>query len=119
MNSNKKESRVNKLSGPDLVSVLPSVADAKPSSGYYFKILTRQGAATWDGAKDYIVNGHMTLGYAIVAYPAEYGVSGIKTFLVNQRGVVYEKDLGTTTGALAAQMMRFNPDKTWQAVQGE
>jgi hypothetical protein len=55
----------------------------------------------------------------MVAYPAEYGVSGIKTFIVNNKGIVYEKDMGPTTGALALQMTRFNPDKTWQAVQGE
>jgi hypothetical protein len=58
-------------------------------------------------------------GFALIAYPAEYGVSGIKTFMVNHRGVVYEKDLGPATATLAAQAARFNPDKTWQAVQGE
>ena len=58
-------------------------------------------------------------GFALIAYPAKYGDSGIKTFIVNHRGVVYEKDLGPSTAALAPQMTRFNPDKTWQPVQGE
>jgi hypothetical protein len=58
-------------------------------------------------------------GFALVAYPAEYGVSGIQTFIVNHRGKVYENDLGSTTGALARQMTRFNPDKSWKVVTGE
>ena len=58
-------------------------------------------------------------GFALIAYPAEYNVSGIKTFIVNHRGVVYEKDMGPATGTLAPQTTRFNPDKTWKAVQGE
>jgi len=68
---------------------------------------------------DYLVNGKMIGGFALVAYPDEYGVSGIKTFLVSHRGKVYEKDLGATTGTLARQMTRFNPDKTWKLVTGE
>lgn len=58
-------------------------------------------------------------GFALVAYPAEYGVSGVQTFLVNHRGLVYEKDLGPATGTLARQLVRFNPDKTWRVVEGE
>ena len=68
---------------------------------------------------DYVVKGEMIGGFALVAYPAEYGVSGIKTFIVNHRGVVYEKDLGSEHAGLAKQMTRFNPDKTWKPVEGE
>jgi hypothetical protein len=90
-----------------------------PYHGYYFRILTAQGPDAQGGARTYVVKGQMIGGFALMAYPAEYGVSGIKTFIVNQRGVVYEKDLGPATGTLALQTTRFNPDKTWQAVQGE
>jgi hypothetical protein len=90
-----------------------------PYHGYYFRILTAQGPDAPGGERSYVVKGMLMGGFAMVAYPAEYGVSGIKTFLVNHRGIVYEKDLGETTGTLAAQMTRFNPDKTWQAVEGE
>jgi hypothetical protein len=97
-------------------------ADSKkptPYHGYYFRILTAQGPEAQGGARSYVVKGEMIGGFALIAYPAEYGVSGIKTFVVNHRGVVYEKDLGAGTSALAAQTTRFNPDKTWKAVQGE
>jgi hypothetical protein len=85
----------------------------KPYHGYYFRVLTGQGPNAEGGAWDYLVRGLMIGGYALVAWPAEYGVSGIKTFLVNQDGVVYEKDLGPKTGALASAMKRFDPDRTW------
>jgi|SRR5579871_1446760 len=90
-----------------------------PYHGYYFRILTSQGPEAEGGARTYIVKGEMIGGFAMIAYPAEYGVSGIKTFLVNHRGVVYEKDLGAATPTLAPQVTRFNPDKTWKAIQGE
>lgn len=90
-----------------------------PYHGYYFRVLTAQGPDAPGGAHAYIVKGEMIGGFALVAYPAKYGDSGIKTFIVNHRGVVYEKDLGPATATLAAQMTRFNPDKTWQAVEGE
>jgi hypothetical protein len=97
-----------------------SVAGKKvPYHGYYFRILTAQGPDAPGGAHSYIVKGEMIGGFALIAYPAEYGVSGIKTFMVNHDGVVYEKDLGPTTTLLARQTTRFNPDKTWQAIQGE
>ena len=94
-------------------------ATPKPYHGYYFRILTAQGPDAPGGAHAYIVKGDMIGGFALIAYPAKYGDSGIKTFLVNHRGVVYEKDLGSSTATLAAQITRFNPDKTWQPVQGE
>ena len=90
-----------------------------PYHGYYFRILKTQGPDAEGGAMDYVVKDKMIGGFALVAYPAEYGVSGIKTFIVNHRGKVYEKDLGSTTGALARQMTRFNPDKSWRVVAGE
>ena len=91
----------------------------EPYHGYYFRILTSQGPEAPGGTQPYIVKGDMIGGFALIAYPAKYGDSGIKTFIVNHRGVVYEKDLGPSTAALAPQMTRFNPDKTWQPVQGE
>jgi len=90
-----------------------------PYHGYYFHILKAQGPDAQGGAMDYVVKGNMMGGFALIAYPAEYGVSGIQTFLVNHRGVVYEKDLGVATATLARQITRFNPDKTWKAIAGE
>ena len=90
-----------------------------PYHGYYFHILKAQGANASGGAMDYVINGKMVGGFAMLAYPAEYGVSGIKTFIVNHKGVVYEKDLGSATGTLARQITRFDPDKTWKAITGE
>ena len=68
---------------------------------------------------NYVVKGEMIGGFAMVAWPAEYGVSGVNTLIVNHTGVVYEKDLGPATGALARQMTQFNPGKGWQKVSGE
>jgi len=90
-----------------------------PYHGYYFHILKAQGADAQGGSRNYVVKGQMIGGFAMLAYPAQYGESGIKTFIVNHSGVVYEKDLGPTTGAAAPQMTRFNPDKTWKPVEGE
>ncbi|HYW42596.1 MAG TPA: DUF2950 domain-containing protein [Bryobacteraceae bacterium] len=90
-----------------------------PYHGYYFHILKAQGPDAPGGAMDYVVKGKMIGGFALIAYPAEYGVSGIKTFLVSHHGVVYEKDLGSVTATLARQVTRFNPDKTWKAITGE
>lgn len=90
-----------------------------PYHGYYFHVLKAQGPDAPGGAMDYVVKGEMIGGFAMVAWPAEYGVSGVKTFLVSHHGAVYEKDLGPTTATLARAMTRFNPDKTWNAVEGE
>jgi hypothetical protein len=89
---------------------------AAPYHGYYFRILKAQGPEAQGGALDYVVKGKMIGGFALIAWPAEYGASGIKTFLVNHKGIVYEKDLGASTAALARQMTRFDPDKTWKTV---
>jgi hypothetical protein len=91
-------------------------AGRTPFHGYYFKILTRQGPSAEGGALDYVVQGKMIGGFALVAYPAEYRNSGVMTFLVNHRGTVFQKDLGPQTRKLAEQMSSFNPDATWTRV---
>ena len=88
----------------------------KPFHGYYFKILTKQGAAAPGGEMDYIVHGKMIGGFALVAYPAEYRNSGAMTFLVNHAGTVFQKDLGPHTSRIAERMTSFNPDPSWQKV---
>jgi Protein of unknown function (DUF2950) len=85
-----------------------------PYHGYYYKMLTGQGPSAPGGAYDYVVRGQMIGGFAMVAYPAQYGSSGIMTFIVNHDGVVYQKDLGPNTTALAQSMTKFNPDETWK-----
>ena len=87
---------------------------ATPFHGYYYRMLTRQGAAAKGGARDYLVNGQLARGFAFVAYPAEYRNSGVMTFIVNQDGVVYQKDLGADTEKIAGEMTEYNPDKTWE-----
>jgi Protein of unknown function (DUF2950) len=87
-----------------------------PYHGYYYKILTKQGPDAEGGAADYIVNGNMIGGFALVAYPAEYRNSGVMTFIVNYAGTVYEKDLGPDTAEIAERMTSFNPDSTWKKV---
>ena len=87
-----------------------------PYHGYYYRILTAQGSSPQDGAYNYIAHGRMIGGFAMVAFPAEYGVSGIMTFIVNHDGVVYEKNLGPKTAPIARAMNIFNPDSTWKAV---
>jgi hypothetical protein len=91
----------------------------EPYNGYYFRVLRSQGPDAAGGAFDYVVNGKMIGGFALVAFPAEYGVSGIRTLIINHDGVVYEKDLGAGTALQAQQMTRFNPDKSWQRVNLE
>jgi hypothetical protein len=80
-------------------------------------MLTRQGKDAPGGAYDYRVKGKLFGGFAVVASPATYGVSGVKTFIVNHEGVVYEKDLGAATPTTAAAMTAYNPDKTWQKAE--
>jgi hypothetical protein len=85
-----------------------------PYRGYYFHILARQGKNGPGGAKSYIVNGKMTEGFAFLAYPAEYRSSGVMTFIVNEDGTVYEKDLGRKTDVFAKAMKEYNPNSSWQ-----
>lgn len=89
----------------------------KPTAyhGYFYRILTRQGPSAASGAYDYLVHtDRMIGGFAVLAYPAKYGVSGITSFLVNQQGVVYQKDLGPDTGKAAGRITSYNPDDSWQ-----
>ncbi|HEY4141197.1 MAG TPA: DUF2950 domain-containing protein [Pseudolabrys sp.] len=85
-----------------------------PYNGYYFKILAQQGPTAPGGEMDYIVRGKMIGGFALVAYPAQYGNSGVMTFLVNHNGDVFEKDLGPNTAKVASRMIEYNPDRTWR-----
>lgn len=85
----------------------------KPFHGYFFKIMTAQGESAPGGAKNYIVDRKMKDGFALVAWPAEYRVSGVMTFVVNQTGIVFEKDLGPATADSAKIMNQFDPDITW------
>lgn len=92
-------------------------ADLSPFHGYYFRTLKGQGRHAEGGTYDYVVNGRMILGFALVAYPAEYGNSGIMTFMVNQKGVIYQKNLGKETRRKAEAMKIFDPDKSWKRVE--
>ena len=88
-----------------------------PFHGYYFKILTGQGRAASGGARSYVVKGEMSGGFALVAWPAQYDVTGVMTFIVNQDGIVREKDLGPQTDTIARKMTVYNPDASWRQVQ--
>ncbi|MBI5846642.1 MAG: DUF2950 domain-containing protein [Nitrospirae bacterium] len=88
----------------------------EPFHGYYFRIIKAQGPSAKGGAFDYIAKGHMVLGFGLLAYPAKYSSSGIMTFMVNQEGVIYQKDLGEQT-ARASKITRYDPDKTWEKVE--
>jgi hypothetical protein len=91
--------------------------DQGPFNGYYFRILTSQGPHAPGGAKNYVVDGNMTEGFAFVAYPAEYRSSGLMTFIVNESGTIYEEDLGPNTTKLAEAMTTFDPDSTWRQAE--
>lgn len=88
-----------------------------PYHGYFYRILKAQGKNAPGGAYDYVVRGKMIGGFALVAFPAEYGASGVMTFIVNHDGVVYQKDLGKETGKITKAMTKFDPDKTWKKVE--
>jgi len=85
----------------------------EPFHGYYFKVLKGQGPSARLGKLDYVINGAMIGGFALVAWPADYRVTGVQTFIVSYDGVVYQKDLGPDTGKIASAMERYDPDKTW------
>jgi hypothetical protein len=95
----------------------PSKPDASPFRGYRFRILTAQGPAAPGGKKSYVVNGDMSGGFGLVAWPAKYAFSGVMTFVVGQNGVIYQKDLGEDTATQAPRLTEYNPDKSWAAVQ--
>ncbi len=104
--------------GPKIAEYLRSGHKAgDPYYGYYFRILTRQGRNVPGGRYNYVINGNMIAGFALVAFPAEYGNTGIMTFVVSHHGKVYQKDLGPRTAEIARAMREFNPDKTWNEVR--
>jgi len=93
--------------------------DRAPYHGYYFKILTRQGPHAPGGKYGYVINGNMIAGYALVAYPDKWGNAGVMTFIINQQGRVYQKNLGPSTAKLAVAMTDYNPDPSWKLVPTE
>jgi hypothetical protein len=104
------------LPGEALSPLGPIGADAKPGEayhGYRYRILTAQGKDAPGGAKSYVINGHMTGGYAVIAWPAQWGDTGVMTFVVAKDGVVYQKDLGAKTDTTATAIKAFDPDATW------
>jgi len=88
-----------------------------PFHGYFYRLLTAQGASAPGGARSYLENGKLKHGFALLAFPAEYRVSGIMTFIVSQQGRVYQRDLGANTSQVAYQLQEYNPDKSWKLVQ--
>jgi hypothetical protein len=94
----------------------PAVFEHSPYHGYYFKILKSQGAHAPGGKYGYVINGNMIAGYALVAYPDKWGNSGVMTFIVNQQGRVYQKNLGPNTAKSAAALSEYNPDPSWKLV---
>jgi hypothetical protein len=122
-----KAEELDQLAAPIALYPDPLVAQARiegyrgarqatpvPYQGYYYRIVTAQGADALDGAYDYLAHGRMIGGFALVAFPAQYGVSGVMTFIVNHGGVVYQKDLGPNTAAIARGLRLFNPDGSWK-----
>jgi hypothetical protein len=93
--------------------------EPRPYHGYYFKVLTSQGTSAPGGAYDYMARGNMIGGFAVISCPAKYGVSGVMTFMLNQDGVLYQKDLGKDTIAIAKETFSFNPDPSWKPVPKE
>jgi hypothetical protein len=109
------------LGGPVSEQIAHAIAagytdKTKPFHGYYFRILKKQGKSARLGAMDYVIGGRMIGGFALVAWPATYRSSGVKTFIVSHDDVVYEKDLGADTAKIVSKMDRFDPDKTWKAL---
>jgi hypothetical protein len=102
--------------GPLLAAAVEAHNVGNSYNGYYYRILTRQGANPPGGAYDYVINGNMIAGFALIAWPANYGHSGIMTFVVNHQGKVYEKDLGLDTAQLAAAIDAYDPDPAWTEV---
>ena len=102
--------------GPFLAQASFERSDRKPLHGYFFRVLTSQGSKAPGGARNYVVNGKLTGGFAFVAFPAEYRASGVESFLISANGEVYEKDLGPMTTQTAKSMMSFNPDSTWTKI---
>jgi DUF2950 family protein len=112
----------DKTAKPASESVSEKDAPAHPRApyhGYYFKILKRQGPHAPGGKYNYIINGNMIAGYALIAYPDKWGNSGVMTFIINQQGRVYEKNLGADTAKIAASITEYDPDPTWKLVNAQ
>ena len=88
-----------------------------PYHGYYYRMLTKQGASAPGGARDYLVNGLMIGGFAVIAWPAEYESSGVMTFIVNQDGIVYEQDFGPNTEKIVSEITTYDPGEGWRKVE--
>jgi len=117
-----KENETDSPLGPQVVAATAEgyslVADhPTPYHGYYYRMLKSAGPHASGGAKDYIVDGKMTGGFALVAYPADFGNSGISTFIVSDHGIVYAADLGEDTAKIASQMSSFDPDEKWVPIE--
>jgi hypothetical protein len=105
------------LAGASDEGYIRKAGEPTPFHGYIFRLLTRQGPAARGGARDYRVNGVLTSGVAFLAYPAVYRTSGVMTFIINQDGRAFQKDLGPDTAKVAAAMSEYNPDKTWMPAE--
>jgi hypothetical protein len=110
------------LGGPMAADIASAIAEGysdktRPYHGYHFRVLKRQGPSAHLGAMSYVIHGKMIGGFALVAWPAAHGTSGVKTFIVSHDGIVYEKDLGRETTKLVRSMDRYNPDKSWHVVR--
>ena len=112
-----KRSPLGDLMSEAAVEERSAEGESSPFNGYYFRILTAQGTHASGGAKDYMVKGSMSGGFGLVAWPAEYDGSGVMTFIVNQDGVIHERDLGPDTAGLAKAITRYDPDQSWQPVR--
>jgi hypothetical protein len=117
--SGEDESPLGEFAAAAAAEGYPIDSQRRPYHGYNFRTLTRQGPNAPGGEIDYLVHGKMVGGFALVAYPAEYRNSGLTTFLVNDQGNIYEKDLGSRTAAIASGMTSFDPDDTWRQVTQE
>jgi len=115
--SDNNESPLGELAAEATAEGYKAGTEPQPYHGYYYRILTRQGPNAPGGVLNYVVNGKMIGGFALVAYPADYANSGVVTFIVNHAGTVYEKDLGENTEAIVKTMTSFDPDKSWRKVE--
>jgi hypothetical protein len=115
--SDSNDSPLGELAAEASAQGYKASGEPRPYHGYYYRILTQQGASAPGGAMSYIVKGKMIGGFALIAYPAEYGNSGVMTFIVSHAGTVYQKDLGQDTEARVKSMTSFDPDQTWKKVE--
>jgi hypothetical protein len=115
--SDKNDSPLGALAAEASAEGYKAGSEPRPYHGYYYRVLTQQGASAPGGAMNYIVKGKMIGGFALVAWPADYANSGVVTFIVSHSGIVYEKDLGENTAAIAGGMTSFDPDKSWRKVE--